>query len=354
MKIVVTGAGGAVGSYVLEKLVKEGHHVVALDLPNVYIPTGEAITHVPLDLAGVEIKDLKPIVRSADAVVHTAAIVDIGKTKEEIWPLNVVATRRLAIAASEELFCKFVHISSASIYAPSYNIIKENNRLLDTSPYEKSKIHSEATLQVVQENGACDFSWTVLRPALIYGPKARFLGATLAAIPPIMKMLGIRLGIRGGPITNWVHAEDVARAAIHCIKQPSTNNKAFNICDDKPTPFGDTATDYIEAYGIKPLVKLPCPPKNILQLLKPAIDRDITFRTINFPLKAAWTLLCELYGINSSLSVKVDREASPYIFHDTVFSNAALKDTGFRLKWPDPKAAILDVLEWYKNEEWIP
>lgn len=354
MKVVVTGAGGAVGSYVVRQLVEDGHNVIAIDLPGVPVKDGKAIQHVPMNLVGKTVGELKPIVRSADAVIHTAAIVDIARTEKEVWPLNVVATRRLAIAASEEMFCKFIHISSGSIYAPSSKPIDEEHRLLYTSPYEKSKVHSEAAIHVVADFAADDFSWTILRPALIYGPKARFLGATLAAIPPIIKMLGIRVGVKGGPVTNWVHAEDVARAAVHCVTCDETNNRTFNVADDYPTPFGDTATDYMEAYGVRPLVTLPLPPLVALRLLKPFIDRDLTFRLINAPLGNIWSLVASLYGLQRSLSVKVDREASPYVFHNTVFDNSALKNTGFELRWPNHKEAIPHVLMWYKNNYWIP
>lgn len=354
MNVIVTGAGGAVGSYIVQQLHLEGHAITAIDLPYVPIQEGEGINPCPLDLCQLEYKEIKALVKNASAIIHTAAIVDIGKTREEIWPLNVEVTKNLACAASEEMFCKFIHISSGSIYAPSTKKIDEAYRLLPTSPYEESKIHSEAAVQVIGEHAAQDFSWTILRPALIYGPRARFLGATLAAIPSILRMLRLsKIGLKGGPITNWVHAEDVARAAVHCLTCEATDNRTFNIADDTPTPFGDTITDYITAYGITPLITLPLPSLLTLKLLKPAIDNDLTFRAINIPLKAAWKLFRELYNVSDCLSVKVDREASPYIFHNTVFDNSALKKTGFNLRWPNSKEGIYSAMNWYRQNNWI-
>jgi nucleoside-diphosphate-sugar epimerase len=163
-----------------------------------------------------------------------------------------------------------------------------------------------------------------------------------------------RIGISGGPVTNWVHAEDVARACIHCIDCPDTDDKIFNIADDEPTPFGDTATDYMEAYGLYVLGRIPLPPIQFLRLMKPLIDRQTTFNLINKPLAYVWEQVQQLYSIDSKLSVKVDREVSPYIFHNTIFDTAAIKNTGFQLKWPSHKKAIPSVLKWYTKNNWIP
>ncbi len=199
MEVVVTGAAGAVGSYVVNLLADEGHLITATDLPGRPIPNRKGVTPYPLDLVNGPTKEFKEIVRGTVGVIHTAAIVDIGKSFTEVWPLNVTATRKLATAASEEPLCKFIHISSGSIYAPSKGPISESHRLLVNSPYEASKVRSEAIIQVVGENAANDFSWTILRPALIYGPRARFLGATLAAIPPILELFRLtRIGVREG------------------------------------------------------------------------------------------------------------------------------------------------------------
>ena len=357
MNIVVTGAAGAVGTYVVQILASRGHKVTAIDLPERKIVEHPNVKRMYMDLTNKTVEDFKPIVRSMDGVIHTAAIVDIGKTREEMWPLNVVTTRRLATAASEEMFCKFVHISSGSIYSPSKSPITESHSLDDSSAYETSKIHSEAAIHVVGENAADDFSWTILRPALIYGPRARFLGATLAALPSIAKTLGVRtlVGFRGGPTTNWVHAEDVARAAVHVMEyQDETTNRTFNIADDVPTPFGDTLSDYLEASGQRLLYRVPLPGMSSIRLAKGLIDRDTTFDSINKVLKFGWDLTRRYHRVQDQLSVKLDREASPYIFHNTIFDNSALKQTRFELKWPDHKNAIPYVLAWYQKNHWIP
>jgi nucleoside-diphosphate-sugar epimerase len=354
MKILVTGAAGAVGSYVVKHLADKGHTVIACDLPKKQSAKLPGVHIVSSDLTRLSYNEIKNLVGDASGIIHTAAIVDIGKSKEEIWPLNVEVTRNLAIAATESNNCKLIHISSGSIYAPCKTLIKEGYELEITSPYEESKAYSEGTIQIVAGTRLNGLRWTVLRPALIYGPNCKFLGATVAAIPPIMKALGLRIGIRGGPITNWVHAEDVARAAIHCLFSEDTNEKIFNVADDSPTPFCDTVSDYMEAYGINLRIRIPVPPQQIIKLLRPIIDRDLTFKALNIPLKTAWTLMSNLHCLCSPLSVKVDREASPYIFHNTVFNNSALKETGFKYKWPNSKEAIPYVIKWYKDNRWIP
>ncbi len=355
MKILVTGAGGAVGSYVVEQLADKGHFVTATDLSEVSILPQLGVQIYSADLTNMSYSDIKHLVKGHDAVINTAAIVDIGKGRRDVWPLNVYVTKKLAQAASEEFFCKFIHISSGSIYAPSEKLIKEDYRVVSNSPYEASKISSERAIKEIWEKSSEDFTYTILRPALIYGPEAKFLGATLAAIPPILRTYGLtHVGVSGGPITNWVHAEDVARACIHAIDNEETDNKTFNIADDTPTPFGDTASDYMEAYGLKLKGRIPLPSIEVLRLLEPIINRNLTFSLINKPLAYAWKQVERLNFLNSKLSVKVDKEASPYIFHNTVFDTTSLKNTGFYLNWPNHKEAIPGVLNWYEDNNWIP
>jgi hypothetical protein len=55
---------------------------------------------------------------------------------------------------------------------------------------------------------------TILRPCMIYGPRGRFLGAKFLLVPTLAKsFLGAVVGLVGGTRTNWIHAQDAARAS---------------------------------------------------------------------------------------------------------------------------------------------
>jgi nucleoside-diphosphate-sugar epimerase len=356
VKVVVTGAGGAVGSYVVKQLAEMECEVIAIDLPHVPVSKREQVQHYPMDLTKASEDLLRAIINGADGIIHTAAIVDISKSLEELWPLNVDVVDTLATIAAEQEDCKFVHISSGSVYKSSeYPIDESYDRKYCPTPYEFSKTVSEDTLELIRSCFSLDFRYTILRPALIYGPKARFLGATLATIPSVLSMLGqAGIGFTGGPITNWVHAEDVARASVHCLLNKETDNLVFNVADNTPLSFGDTITDYLESGGFKISRRIPLPSIQILRRFKSIISRDISFDLVNFPLQFVWKLISMRHGISSPLTVKVDKEVTPYMFDNTVFNNKALRRTNFKYKHPNSKLAIPAVMNWYRREKWIP
>lgn len=370
MSVVVTGAAGAVGTYITEILASKGYTVIAIDLSGRQIPAGKNINPYSIDLTMISMQELMEICgHNCKGIIHTAAIVDISKTKEEIWPLNVEATYKLARAAvnldkeyldkkyltskKEEGTCKFIYISSGSIYSPSKFILNETSRTLATSAYEESKIQSETDIKNLQFHLNFFFNYSILRPALIYGPRARFLGAALAAVPSIINFLKLNIGFSGGPKTNWVHAEDVARAAIYCLENKSTNRKIFNVADDTPTPFGNTISDYLTAAGLKSRLTIPLPSPSTLRLLEPVIEKNILWKITNTSLKILWKTICRSNRLLEDLAVQVDKEVTPYMYSDVIFDNSALKDTGFTFKWPSHKEAIPNVIDWYRKHEWI-
>jgi nucleoside-diphosphate-sugar epimerase len=346
---MVTGASGTVGSHVVRLLHEQGHDILGIDLPGSNIPLSKQIVHFNIDLSKVDQILMNSLVKNTDGIINAAAIIDISKSWQDLWPTNVNLVKKLAIASNKVNNCKLIHISSGSIYDRAYTPIKESWRIRTKNPYEASKLKSE---QVIKKTSSL---WSILRPALIYGPRAKFLGATLATIPPILDFVpGKKIGFYGGPITNWVHGEDVARATIHCLECYDTDNSIFNVADDTPTPFGDTLSDYMEGYGLELLTKFPIPPATYLKIFKFFIDRNITFKLINYPLKNIWNFILKYNNLSDNLIAKVDKEMSPFIFQNTIFDNSSLKDTGFKYKWPDHKNAIPSTLAWYRKNKWIP
>ncbi len=350
--VVVTGAAGTVGTYLVGTLLKQGYEVRGVDIrpPREGLP--EKVEMMLGDLTDPEFA--RSCVEGADAVINTAALVDIGLSYDELRPLNVDAVGALYRAAAQAGARRFVHFSSGSIYgAGDGGLLTEDTPLEPKSAYERTKVESEQLLAELEHDVGLE--WIVLRPGLIYGPGARFLLADIVAIPPLLRyVLGANIpGLEGGPRTNVVHAEDVARASVF-LMQNAAPGRAYNVADPTPLDVGSIVTAAVRAYGLSPRFTLRLPEPGTLRPFKPILDSDIFFRAANAPLDSLWDALVDEHELVGGLDPALDRESAPYMFRNSVFSVDRLRVRGFVWKHPDFRRSITDVIGWYVKNRWIP
>lgn len=351
-KVLVTGAAGTVGRYLVGELLDQGYEVRAVD-----IRPPRDLENPDLELVQGDLTDqdlIRSVVRGVDVVINLAALVDISLSYEQLAPLNVDAMRNLYLQAARAGARRFVQFSSGSIYGKTPDgVLHEDGPLDPASPYERTKVETEQILaELVHDT---HLEWIVIRPSLIYGPGARFLLADLAAIPPMLRyVLGTNIPVlRGGPRTNVVHAEDVARAAVFLMKSAAPG-RAYNVADPTPLDAGTIFSAAIRAYGLEPRFTVPLPEPGTLRPLRPLLDSDIFFRAANAPVVPLWKELVEEHGLVDALTPTVDRESAPYMFRDSVFSVDRLRVRGFTWKHPDIRQSIHDVIRWYQDNRWIP
>lgn len=352
-RVAVTGAAGTVGGFVVDELLARGYEVIAIDRPGSPIPDGGgAVDGRPGDLTDPEF--CRECLHGADAVIHTAAVIDIAWSYDQLKPINVDSVRWLYEAARAERVTVFVHFSSGSIYDHQGGIIEEDTPVRATSPYEQTKIDSEAVLHSFHGRGGP--AYVILRPSLIYGPRGRLLGAAIAAVPPILRLFtGDRtFSFVGGPRTNWVHAEDVARAAVYCMETERCWGEAFNVADDTPLAIGAVLNAASQAYGLDLGRSVPVPPKWLSRLFYRVIDTDLFFQLLNAPARPLWDMIRSRYDLEEELQVKLDRGTAEYFIKDVIFSNEKLRRKGFDFKWPDIRTGYPAVLAWYQERNWAP
>ena len=351
--VAVTGAAGTVGGFVVEQLLAKDYRVVAIDRPGSALPAPDA----RIEVRAGDLTDegfCKESVRGADAVIHTAAAIDIAWSYDRLKPINVDAVRWLYEAARAERALVLVHFSSGSVYKHEGRLIEEDSAFRASSAYEQSKIDSEEVLRAFHGRGGP--AYVVLRPSLIYGPRGRLLGAALAAVPPILQLFtGDRVfRFVGGPRTNWVHGEDVARAAVFCMEHERCWGEAFNVADDTPLAIGDVLNAAVAAYGLEPGRAVPIPPKWLSRLFYRLIDTDLFFQMINAPVGPLWGMVRSRHSLEDELQVKLDRATSSYFIRDVIFSNEKLRRAGFDFRWPDIRKGFASVLAWYQDNNWAP
>lgn len=183
MKAVVTGAGGFIGSAVVSGMREAGMNAVGLRRPE-------------LDLASDF--DVRGVMQSAKAVVHTAARVHVMHDSAtdplaEFRRVNVRGTRRLAEQAASAGVERFIFLSSIKVNGESTSKGKYFTPFDIPSPkdpYGVSKAEAETALREV--SSATGMAVTIIRPVLVYGPGVK--GNFLAMMRLLMRRVPLPLG----------------------------------------------------------------------------------------------------------------------------------------------------------------
>jgi len=287
MKILITGAAGFIGVRLVDRLLKDGHEVVAL----VRTPRGELKRPRPgLSVLRGDMTDpasLERAVAGCQVVVHLAnatAITDWDRARA----INVQGTQTLLEAAKRAGVGRIVFTSTLSA-------LRERR-----GPYGQSKLEAEV---VVRQSG---LPFVILRPSLVYGAHGIGLVANLAAYLrglPAVPVIG-----DGKIELDPIHMTDVNEIIVQCLTRDDVLGKAYDLLGPDRVTFNEFLDRLSAEIGVKkPYVHLPGGPMllaarvatkllgrspitedNVLGLTSPAaIDHESAFR--DFPIR--WTTL---------------------------------------------------------------
>jgi UDP-glucose 4-epimerase len=192
---LVTGAGGFIGSHLVEALVREGCRVRALLHYDSRAHRGN-LELVPADVLGevevltgdvVDPHYVLAAVKGCDVVFHLAALIAIPHSyvaPASYVQANVVGTLNVLEACRAHGVGRLVHTSTSECYGTArYTPIDEEHPLQGQSPYSASKIGADK----LAESYHLSFGLPVatLRPFNTYGPRQ----SARAVIPSILTQL---------------------------------------------------------------------------------------------------------------------------------------------------------------------
>ena len=221
--ILVTGARGFAGSHLVEELTRSGAEVIGWDRAEVDL----------LDAAALRpaVESLRPA-----AVCHCAGAPHVGESWADtaaVLDINVMATANLLDAIRQSRpDCRFLNVSSATIYRSATEPLTEAHPLGPASPYAVSKLaqemvaeraHRDDGLDVVQ---ARSFNHTGPRqkPAFAAPAFARQIARIEAGLAEPV--------IRVGNLTahrDLTDVRDVARA-YRLILERGVSGTVYNVC----------------------------------------------------------------------------------------------------------------------------
>lgn len=185
MKIVITGALGHIGSYVLRDLAKMFPECEVMLLDNLStqryaslfsLPAGARYRFHEIDILD---DDFHGLCEGANCILHFAAITNAAASfanKEEVEYNNLNATRLVA-GYCKDANVPLLHLSSTSVYGTQADVVDENcsaGELVPQSPYAATKLKEERHLEALSRDSELQYS--VLRFGTIAGvsPGMRF------------------------------------------------------------------------------------------------------------------------------------------------------------------------------------
>jgi nucleoside-diphosphate-sugar epimerase len=231
MKILITGAAGFIGEFVLQEALRRGHGVIALARSStptqwIGIPNLETLRR---DLREIQSLDLND--KGVDVVVHLAAATKGSKAEQ--FHDTVTATECLLTAARRAGIHRMVGVSSMAVL--DYQSVRPmsiiDERIAVSPGTARTGIYAAAKLR--QEHLLAEFgreehnSCTILRPGLVYDESR-----LIAAHAGVVKGPICLLASHGGEVPT-IEVHSLARAIINAAERRLLGCEVMHLVDDR-------------------------------------------------------------------------------------------------------------------------
>jgi NAD dependent epimerase/dehydratase len=260
-KILVTGAGGFIGSHLVETLVREGHDVKAFVHYNSFNSWGwldhcDQQVKDAIEVFSGDVRDpngVRTAIKGCEVVFHLAALIGIPysyHSPDSYVDTNIKGTLNILQAVRDYNVSKMVVTSTSEVYGTAqYVPINEKHPLQGQSPYSASKIGADK----IAESFYRSFETPVViaRPFNTYGPRQ----SARAIIPTIITQIlegkkEIHLGSLH-PTRDLNFVTDTCRGFIALAKYDEAMGNEVNIGSGQEISIGELANLIISLMNSK-------------------------------------------------------------------------------------------------------
>ena len=254
--VLVTGAGGFIGSHLTERLVGLGAHTRALVHYNSAGTWGwlECSPHKDdVEVVLGDVRDQETVrraVRGADIVFHLAALIAIPysyQAPSSYVRTNVEGTLNVLQTAYEEGVKLVVHTSTSEVYGTACSVpIPEEHPLQAQSPYAASKIGADKLAEAFHRS--FNLPVVTVRPFNTYGPRQ----SARAIIPTIITQALTKPALRLGhlePTRDFNYVDDTVEGFIRAAACPDAVGRVINLGSGVEISIGDLVDTLLKLLG---------------------------------------------------------------------------------------------------------
>ena len=333
-RILVTGASGFIGSFLVEGGLERGMKVWAgmrKSSSRKYLKDPR-IQFAELDFAhrGRLVEQLalhKQIHGGWDYIIHCAGVTKCLH-EEDFEKGNYTSTRNFveALQTLDMVPKQFIYISSLSIFGPiheeDYTPISERDAAMPNTAYGISKLKSEQYLQSMP-----DFPVVIFRPTGVYGPRERdyFLMAK-----SIKQHIDFAAGFKRQDLT-FIYVKDLVQAVYLSIKR-GVKHRAYFVSDGNVYSSRAFSDLIQKELGNPWVIHIKCP---LFVLKVVSLLAEISARCLG----KVSTLNGDKYKIMKQRNWQCD--ISPLV-----------DELGYRPEYPLDRG-VKEIIAWYKKEGWL-
>ena len=335
MKILVTGANGFIGSFIIKEGLQRGFDVWAAVRPgsNCKYLNDERINFLQLDYTSEKnltatLTEHKNRYGAFDTVIHTAGVTK-SHNKKGFEEGNYAVTKLLVNALSNAgmLPEQFIYMSTLGTYGAvhekePFETIKENDIQSPETNYGKSKLKTEIYLKSVP-----GLNYVIFRPTGVYGPRDKDYYLMAKSIKYRFNFIS---GIKKQSIT-FIYVKDLVKA-IYASIEKKVKNRCYFVSDGNQyssTEFGNLIA---AEFGYKWIINLKC------------------------PLPLVWIICHTLGGVASLFGKTFTLNRDKY--HIVAQRNwlcditALQQELDFTPDYPLQRG-VKETVEWYKSNGWL-
>jgi len=257
-RVLVTGAGGFIGSQLVESLVQDGAEVRAFVR---YNSRGDAglLRQLPaevirqLDVVAGDLRDTAAVdraVRGVDFVFHLGAIISIPysyKHPMETAETNFMGTLNVLMACLSHDVERLIHTSTSEVYGTAqFTPMDESHPLQGQSPYSASKIGADKLVESFYRS--YNLPAVTVRPFNTYGPRQ----SARAVIPTIITQALTEDCIHLGNLDarrDFTYVRDTVNGFVLAAQAGDVAGQELNLGTGADISIGELAEQIIRLVG---------------------------------------------------------------------------------------------------------
>lgn len=258
-KVLVTGAGGFIGSHLCEELIELGAEVTALlhynsrdDLGNLEFLPPDKLSSLQTISGNVEdARFVDAAVQGKNVVFHLAAL--IGIPYSYVAPgsyvrTNVEGTFNVLEAARRWSTERVVHTSTSETYGTAiYAPIDERHPLQAQSPYSATKIAADSLCESYARS--FDMPVSIIRPFNTFGPRQSARAIIPCVISQAIAEKRVRLGSLT-PVRDLNFVKDTVSGFVRVAEEPGTIGSVVNVGRGEGITIGDLVARILRLMSI--------------------------------------------------------------------------------------------------------